>query len=89
MRFRWVFAALFLGFVAPLPAQRVSLDSVVVADTSLRHVIRLRDGSTLFGRVTAVTGDSVRVRLKQGEVGLSRSGIAEVRQVPATALRNG
>lgn len=89
MRFSWVFCALFLGSVAPLPAQRVSLDSVSVADTSLRHVIRLRDGSTLFGRINAVTGDSVRVRLEQGEVGLARSGISEVRQVPATALRNG
>ena len=89
MRYRWLFAAIFLGFVAPLPAQRVSLDSVSVADTSLRHVIRLRDGSTLIGRITVVTADSVRVRLEQGEVGLARSGISQVRQVPRTSLRNG
>ena len=89
MRCRWLFVAFFLGLGAPLQAQRVSLDSVSVADTSLRHVIRLRDGSTLFGRITAITSDSVRVRLDQGEVGLARSGINEVRQVPATSLRNG
>src|SRR5687768_9851982 len=89
MRLGWLFIALLLGFVAPLPAQRVSLDSVSVADSSLRHVIRLRDGSTLFGRITAVTADSVRVRLAQGELGLARSGIEEVRQVPASAFRNG
>lgn len=89
MRYRWVFVALFTGLAAPLPAQRFSLDSVSVADTTLRHVITLRDGSTLFGRITAVTGDSVRMRLAQGEVGLARSGISQVRQVPATSIRNG
>ena len=89
MRFRWVFVAFFLGFGAPLSAQRVALDSVTVADTSLRHVIRLRDGSTLFGRITAVTTDSVRVRLDQGEVVLARSGINEVRQAPVSSFRNG
>jgi hypothetical protein len=89
MHCRWLFVAFFVGLVAPLPAQRVLLDSVSVADTSLRHVIRLRDGTTLFGRITAITGDSVRVRLEQGEVSLARSGISEVRQVPGATLRNG
>ena len=89
MRCRWLFVAFFVGLGAPLPAQRVALDSVTVSDTSLRHVIRLRDGSTLFGRITAVTADSVRVRLEQGEVGLARSGINDVRQVPVTSFRNG
>jgi hypothetical protein len=92
MRCRWVFFATFLGLVTPLavlPAQRISLDSVSVADTSLRHIIRLRNGSALIGRITAVTSDSVKVRLEQGEVALVRSGVGEVRQVPATAFRNG
>ena len=74
---------------APIQAQRVSLDSVSVADTSVRHVVKLRDGTTLVGRITAVTPDSVRLRLDQGEVSLTRSGISQVRQVPQTALRNG
>jgi hypothetical protein len=86
---RWVWCIVFFVLGAPLQAQQVSLDSVSVADTSLRHVIRLRDGSTLIGRITAVTTDSVRVRLEQGEVGLARSGIEQVRQVPRTSLRNG
>ena len=86
---RWLLIAFFACLGAPLQAQQVSLDSVSVADTSLRHVIRLRDGSTLIGRITAVNADSVRVRLDQGELGLARSGIAQVRQVPKTSLRNG
>jgi hypothetical protein len=87
--FRRLLVVAFFCLAAPLEAQRVSLDSVSVADTSLRHIIRLRDGSTLIGRITAVTPDSVRVRLEQGEVGLARSGIGQVRQVPRTSLRNG
>jgi hypothetical protein len=79
---------LFL-WVAPVHAQQVSLDSVALGDTSVRHVIRLRDGSTVIGRITSVTADSVRLRMAQGEVSLARSGIARVRQVPPTALRNG
>jgi hypothetical protein len=80
---------LVLASAQPLRAQRVSLDSVSVADTSVRHVMRLRDGSTIIGRITSVTADSVRVRLEQGDVVLARSGIEQVRQVPRTALRNG
>ena len=89
MRFRCLFIGLLLGFAPLLPAQRVSLDSVSVADSSLRHVIRLRDGTTLIGRITAVTTDSIRVQLAQGDVSVARSGVDRVRQVPAGSLRNG
>ncbi len=80
---------LFVSVAAPVQSQRVALDSVSVADTSVRHVVRLRDGSTLVGRITAVSSDSVRLRLDQGEVNLARSGIVQVRQIPQAALRNG
>ena len=85
----WLVIGVLLCFAAPLHAQQIPLDSVSVADTSLRHLIRLRDGSTVMGRITVVTADSVRVRLAQGELALARSGIAAVRQVPRTSLRNG
>ena len=87
--------SLLLGFllwvVTPLEgeAQRVSLDSVSVADTAVLHVVRLTDGSTLVGRIIAITGDSVRLRLGQGEVNLARTGIEQVQQVPASRMRNG
>lgn len=80
---------LFFWFTVPVEAQRVSLDSLSLADTSLRHVIKLRDGSTLIGRITAITADSIRVRLAQGEVSMARSGVDQVRQVPGSTLRNG
>lgn len=87
--------SLWVGFLAcvvaaaPARAQRVALDSVSVADTAVRHVVRLRDGSSLVGRILVVTPDSIRLRLAQGEVTLARSGIAQVRQVPRTSIRNG
>lgn len=89
MHHRWLVLGLVACLAAPVHAQRVPLDSVSVRDTSLRHVVRLRDGSTLVGRITAVTVDSIRLRLEQGELSLSRRGVTEVRQVQSTALRNG
>ena len=82
---------LFFCMAVPLEgkAQRVSLDSVSVGDTAVRHVVKLTDGSTLVGRITAISGDSVRLRLGQGEVSLARRGVAEVREFPATRMRNG
>lgn len=89
MRRHGLIIAFLLSLGTPVLAQQVSLDSVSVADTSLRHLVRLRDGSALVGRITVITPDSVRVQLAQGEVTLARSGIVEVRQVPRTSLRNG
>jgi hypothetical protein len=85
----WLVVALVSGLVSPLNAQRVAIDSVSVGDSAVRHVIKLRDGSTLIGLVASVTADSIRLRMVQGEMNLARSGITEVRQVPASAMRNG
>ena len=84
-----VVLALVAGIVSPLRAQRVAIDSVSAGDSTVRHIVKLRDGSTLVGLVAAVTVDSVRMRLAQGEFTLARAGIAEVREVPASSLRNG
>lgn len=70
-------------------AQRVAIDSVSVADTSLRHAVRLNDGSTLIGRVVRVDADSVRISLAAGEVGVSRRAIVDIRQFPSSRIRNG
>ena len=85
----WIALLFLVGVTKPTQAQRVSLDSVSVADTAVRHVVRLRDGSTLMGRILAVTPDSIRVRLAQGEVTLSRGGIAQVQQVAPASIRSG
>jgi hypothetical protein len=89
MHYRYLLAFLFIAFTPSVEAQRTPLDSVRLADTSVIHVVKLRDGSTVVGRITAVTTDSIRLRLNEGEVSLARSGVSEVRQVPAALMRNG
>ena len=89
MHYRYLLAFLFVAFTSTVEAQRTAIDSVNLVDTTVIHVVKLRDGSTLVGRITAVAADSIRLRLNQGEVTLARSGINEVRQVPAALMRNG
>jgi hypothetical protein len=85
----WVVLAFVLALASPLGAQRISIDSVATQDTSVRHIVKLRDGSTLIGRVTSVTADSIRFQMAQGDLAVARSAIAEVRQVGAGSMRNG
>ncbi len=89
MHSRYLLAFLVFAFTSAVEAQRTAIDSVKLTDTTVIHVVKLRDGSTLVGRITAVATDSIRLRLNQGEVTLARSGINEVRQVPAALMRNG
>lgn len=89
MHWRALWFCLVCTLAAPLPAQQVPVDSVNLADSTLLHVVKLRDGSTLAGRITFVGADTIRLRLSQGDVSLARSGIASVRQVPAALMRNG
>ena len=89
MHSRYLLTFLFLAFTSTVEAQRTPIDSVRLSDSTVIHVVKLRDGSTVVGRITALSADSVRLRLNQGEVSLARSGISEVRQVPAALMRNG
>jgi hypothetical protein len=86
------FALAFASLLAagrPACAQRVKLDSIATADTSLRHETRLRDGSRLVGRVIAVSADSVRIQMQSGPIGVARSQVAEVRQFRAENVHGG
>ena len=89
MHSRYLLACLVFALTSAVEAQRTAIDSVKLTDTTVIHVVKLRDGSTMVGRITAVATDSIRLRLNQGEVTLARSGINEVRQVPAALMRNG
>lgn len=86
--FALAFACLFAAG-RPACAQRVNLDSIATADTSLRHETRLRDGSRLVGRVVAVSADSVRIQMQSGLISVARSQIAEVRQFSAENVHGG
>lgn len=81
--------ALVALVASPARAQRVTLDRVTVADSSVVHRVKLRDGSVLVGRIVAVSGDSVRIRTSAAELTVARASVSDVAQYPATALRNG
>src|SRR5512143_2464531 len=88
-RLTWLLCLCVLVCPATVAAQRGSLDAVKVGDTTIVHVVRLRDGSTLVGRITAVTADSVRMQLNAGPFSLARRDVSEVREASRARIRNG
>ena len=62
---------------------RVSTDSTEV------QVIRLRDGSSIVGRVTEATEDSVRFVTAVGTLSIPREYVVGLREVERTAVRRG
>jgi hypothetical protein len=71
------------------PAPVTKPVTVRVADSTQVQVIRLRDGSSIVGRVTEVSADSVRFVGKAGTLSIARSDIVELREVAASAVRSG
>jgi hypothetical protein len=89
MNRRYLLSCLCLAFATTVQAQRIPIDSVSLADTASRHAMRLRDGSTLTGRITAITVDSVRMRVSAGEMAVARSAVIDVQVLDADRFRNG
>ncbi len=91
-RSRWIGLAMMLVgtfWASPAAAQRTSLDSVRVNDTTVVHAITLIDGSRIVGRITRVSADSVRIASAVASVTVARSTVRQVSQFRSTALRNG
>lgn len=84
-------AALVLFCATPrvTRAQRVSVDSLRVNDSTTVYRLLLSDGSKLVGHVTMVSADSVRIRSAASTTTVSRSAIREARAYPLAAMRNG
>ena len=70
-------------------AQPASPVLAVAADTSQRQLIRLRDGSTVLGRITHSWGDSARVESMAGTFVVRRANVASVKVVPASSIHDG
>jgi len=64
-------------------AIRVTLDSTEV------QVIRLRDGSSIVGRVIAATPDTVRFASAVGTLAIPREYVSELREVERSSVRSG
>ncbi|MFN8570647.1 MAG: hypothetical protein U0132_01245 [Gemmatimonadaceae bacterium] len=80
---------MLLALATPATAQQVTLDAVKVGDTTVVHSLRLRDGSTIVGRIVSVTADSVRVELRAGNLSLARTDVTEVHESSRSRMRNG
>lgn len=61
----------------------------VATDTSQRQLIRLRDGSTVLGRITQSWGDSARVESMAGTFVVQRLNVASVKVVAASSIHDG
>lgn len=82
--------AVILSIVAaPLRAQPVSLDSVRIDDPALVYAVTLTNATTLIGRITLVSADSVRVVSSAMTATVARREVRTVRAYPASALHDG
>ena len=59
----------------------------LAADSTRAAALRLRDGSTLAGRVATVTADSVTVRTHVGETRVALGAVRRVTELSAAAIR--
>jgi hypothetical protein len=82
-------AMLLPVIAAPLRAQQVPLDSVRVDDPALVYAVTLANATTLVGRITMVSADSVRIASAAMTATVARREVRTVRAYPATALHDG
>jgi len=62
---------------------------MTVPDSAHIQIVTLRDGSTIFGRILAVNGDTVSFQTQAGNIQLSAGAIREIKEIPAADLREG
>ena len=63
--------------------------TMTVPDSAHIQIVTLRDGSTIFGRILAVNGDTVSFQTQAGNIQLSAGAIREIKEIPAADLREG
>ena len=60
-----------------------------IADSTRVQVIRLRDGSSIVGRITEIGADTVKFVASSGTLSIARADIVELREVPTSSMRSG
>lgn len=75
--------------LAQQPAQTPKAVTIRVADSTQVQVIKLRDGSSIVGRVTEVGTDTIRFAANAGQLSIARADIVEVREVAKSSMRSG
>jgi len=62
---------------------------MTVPDSAHMQIVTLRDGSTIFGRIVSVNADTVTFQTGAGSMQLAAGAIREIKQIPASDLREG
>jgi len=102
MRFESVVRSLAVPFIATLavvqgatvvgaqqPARAPKQVTIRVADSTEVQVVRLRDGSSIVGRVTQAGTDSIRFEMLAGTLAIARADVVELRDVARSSMRHG
>ena len=79
------------GLTEPAKAQ-VSNDiraRLTVPDSAHTQIVTLKDGSTIFGRILVVNGDTVTFQSQAGNIQLSAGAIREIKEIAITDVREG
>jgi len=74
---------------AQQPTPPAKIVPIRVVDSTAVQVIKLRDGSSIVGRTTEVSADSIRFAATGGLLTIARANILEAREVSTATLRRG
>ncbi|MFN2400702.1 MAG: hypothetical protein ABR543_19005 [Gemmatimonadaceae bacterium] len=88
----WPLFAILAGMLpasAVVHAQKPERLEIRIPDTANVQILKTRDGSTLIGRVTKVATDTIHFQSNMGPLKVARANIAELREVPASRIKNG
>lgn len=90
-RRRFLLALAFGAVIRPAAASAQAGGPVlaVASDSSARQLIKLRDGSTVLGRITQSWGDSARVESLAGTLVVRRANVSSVQVIPASSIHDG
>src|SRR5205809_5950506 len=62
---------------------------LTVPDSAHTQIVTLKDGSTIFGRILALNGDTVSFQSQAGNIQLSASAIRAIKEIQTDDLREG
>ena len=95
----WIAAVLFVTLVtlvsvaglvgAQQPGLATKPVTIRIVDSTQVQVIKLRDGSSVVGRVTEIGADTIRFATNAGTLSIARAAIVELKEVARSSLRNG
>lgn len=87
-----VVSILCVAAAAPTAGGQVSPNvrgKLTVPDSAHMQILTLGDGSTIFGRIVAVNGDTVTFQSQAGSMQLATSRISQIKEIQSTDVHQG